>query len=208
MPDYSFNWTARSGTIQGWQRCQWCSSPIQRWPSRNQSVFVRRCLLAFKPTANYHPSVLSPGAYITKGTGQIFIPLMRFMLQSLISEVFFHIIPSSRLVWWCPLSIYPSICNFPSLRALYIIIILLVGFHTSFSRPIFMESEWQHVSSLVSRTLNIQANLNNIVIWMVSIRPPISNSYGPLSKIFRTDPIAPITTGIIFTFLFHSFLFF
>ena len=33
MPDYSFNWTARSSAIQSWQRCQCCSSPTWRWPS-------------------------------------------------------------------------------------------------------------------------------------------------------------------------------
>ena len=30
MPDYSLNWTARSSTIQGWQRCQWCNYPIRK----------------------------------------------------------------------------------------------------------------------------------------------------------------------------------
>ena len=35
VPDYSLNWTARSGTIQRGQKCQWCSPPTRRWPSRN-----------------------------------------------------------------------------------------------------------------------------------------------------------------------------
>ena len=33
MPGYSLNWTARSTAIQ---RCQWCSSPTQRWSSWSQ----------------------------------------------------------------------------------------------------------------------------------------------------------------------------
>ena len=33
MPDYISNWTARSSAIQAGQRCEWCSSPTQRWLS-------------------------------------------------------------------------------------------------------------------------------------------------------------------------------
>ena len=39
MPHYSLNWTARSSSIQGWKRCQWCSSPSRRWPSRSWGPF-------------------------------------------------------------------------------------------------------------------------------------------------------------------------
>ena len=39
MPAYSLNWIARSSVIQGGQRYQCCSSPTQRWPSRNQRPF-------------------------------------------------------------------------------------------------------------------------------------------------------------------------
>ena len=39
MPDYSLNWKARSSAIQGWQRCQWCSPPTRRWPSRSRRPF-------------------------------------------------------------------------------------------------------------------------------------------------------------------------
>ena len=58
MPYYSLNWTAKSSTIQAWQRCQWCSSPTRRWPNRIcrpfglKSAFVGQCSLASKPTAN------------------------------------------------------------------------------------------------------------------------------------------------------------
>ena len=39
MPDYSLNWTAKSSAIQEGQRCQCCSSPTRRWPSRCWSPF-------------------------------------------------------------------------------------------------------------------------------------------------------------------------
>ena len=58
----------------------------------------------------------------------------------------------------------------------------------------------------VSRTLlNILAVLNNIVVWMVSTRPPISKSSNPFSNPLVTVPNAPITIGIIVTRMFHSF---
>ena len=61
-------------------------------------------------------------------------------------------------------------------------------------------------SPQVSRTLlSILADLNNFVVWMASIRPPTSNSSSPFSNPLVTVPKAPITIGIIVTFMFHSF---
>ena len=61
-------------------------------------------------------------------------------------------------------------------------------------------------SPQVSRTLlSILAVLNNAVIWMVSTHPPISKSSSPFSNSLVTVPNAPITIGIIVTFMFHSF---
>ena len=60
-------------------------------------------------------------------------------------------------------------------------------------------------SPQVSRTLlNILAVFNNAV-WMVSIRPPTSKSFGHFNNPLVTVPNAPIKIGIIVTFLFHSF---
>ena len=60
-------------------------------------------------------------------------------------------------------------------------------------------------SPQVSRTLlGILAVLNNVVVWMVSTRPPTSKSSGPFSNPLVTVPKAPITIGIIVTFIFHS----
>ena len=62
-------------------------------------------------------------------------------------------------------------------------------------------------SSQVSRTLlSILAVLNNVVVWMVSTRPPTSKSSSPFSNPLVTVPNAPITIGIIVTCMFHSFL--
>ena len=61
-------------------------------------------------------------------------------------------------------------------------------------------------SPQVSRTLlSILAVLNNIVVWMVSTHPPTSKSPSPFSNPLVTIPKAPITIGIIVTFMFHSF---
>ena len=61
-------------------------------------------------------------------------------------------------------------------------------------------------SPQVSRTLlSILAVLNNVVVWMVSTRPPTSKSSSPFRNPLVTVPNAPITIGIIFTFMFYSF---
>ena len=61
-------------------------------------------------------------------------------------------------------------------------------------------------SPQVSRTLlSILAVLNNAVAWMVSTRPPTSKSSSPINNPLVTVPKAPITIGIIVTFMFHSF---
>ena len=63
------------------------------------------------------------------------------------------------------------------------------------------------MSPLVFRTLLIiLANLNNTLVWMVSARPPISNSSSPLTKPLRRVPGAPIKFGITVTFMLQSFL--
>ena len=58
----------------------------------------------------------------------------------------------------------------------------------------------------VSRTLlSILAVFNNAVVWMVSTRPPTSKSSRPFNNPLVTVPKAPITIGIIVTFMFRSF---
>ena len=63
-------------------------------------------------------------------------------------------------------------------------------------------------SPQISRNiLSILANLNNTVIWMVSTHPLISKSSSLCTNSLVTVPSMPITIGIYFTFIFHSFFF-
>ena len=62
---------------------------------------------------------------------------------------------------------------------------------------IFHESLRESKSPLVFRILlNILPDLNNAVVWMVSIRPPISNSLNLLSKPSGSVSSAPIPAAI------------
>ena len=61
-------------------------------------------------------------------------------------------------------------------------------------------------SSQVSRTLrSIQADFNNIIVWMISTRPLISKPLCPFNKPSVTVPKTSIIIGINVTFMFHSF---
>ena len=53
--------------------------------------------------------------------------------------------------------------------------------------------------------LSILAVFNNAVVWMVSTCPPTSKSSRPFNNPLVTVPKAPVTIGIIVTFMFHSF---
>ena len=64
------------------------------------------------------------------------------------------------------------------------------------------DSKSPQVSSIL---LSILAVLNNAVVWMVSTHPSTSKFYCPFNNPLVTVPKAPITIGIIVTFMFHSF---
>ena len=74
-----------------------------------------------------------------------------------------------------------------------------------------MVSHWSLSDSMfpqVSRTLlSILAVLNNLIVWMVSIRPLTSKSSSPFNNHLGTVPKAPITISTIVTFIFHRFFF-
>ena len=73
----------------------------------------------------------------------------------------------------------------------------LMVFHCSLSDSKFPQ---------ISRTLlSILVVLNNAVVWIVSTRPPTSNSSSPFNNPLITEPKAPITIGIIVTCMCHSF---
>ena len=61
-------------------------------------------------------------------------------------------------------------------------------------------------SPQVSRTLlGILAVLNNTVDWMITTRPPTSNSSSPFNNPLVTVPKAPITNDLVVIFMSLSF---
>ena len=94
-------------------------------------------------------------------------------------------------------------CDSKSPQILLLLLLSPLEFFTSaLADGLLLECEWQ----LVSRTLlSILAVLNNAVVWMVSTQPPTSKSSSPFNNPLVTVPKAPITIGIIFAFMFHSF---
>ena len=73
---------------------------------------------------------------------------------------------------------------------------------------VFHSSLIDSKSPQVSRTLlSILAVLNKPVVGKVSTRPLAVKSSSPFSNPFVTVPKAPITIGIIVTFMFHRFFF-
>ena len=62
------------------------------------------------------------------------------------------------------------------------------------------------ISPQVSKTLlSILIDLNNAVVWLVSVRPPISSTSSSLTKPLGTILKAPIIFGITVTFMLHNF---
>ena len=71
---------------------------------------------------------------------------------------------------------------------------------------VFQGSLSDSKSPQVPRTLfSILTVLNNVVVWMVSTRPPTSKSSRPFINPFAIVPKAPITISTIVTFMCHSF---
>ena len=64
------------------------------------------------------------------------------------------------------------------------------------------DSKFPQVSRIL---LSILAVLINAVVWMVSTRPPTFKSSSHFNNPLVTVPKAPITIGIIVTFMFHNF---
>ena len=92
----------------------------------------------------------------------------------------------------------------------FFFVLLLFYFCQSFSHPfqliVFRWSLNESNSSLVSKTLlSILADLNNVVIWIVSTRPFISKCSGPSTNPLVTVPKAPFTISISVTFMVNVF---
>ena len=84
--------------------------------------------------------------------------------------------------------------------------LLFESFSHQFKLMVFHWSLNDSKSPPVSRTfLSILAILNNVAVWMVSTCSLTSNSSSPFNNPLVTVSNAPITIGIIVTFMFHSF---
>ena len=66
-----------------------------------------------------------------------------------------------------------------------------------------MDSNFLRVSSTF---LSIMTDFKNVLVWMVLIRPLISNSSSPLSKHLKIVPRLPNTIGITVILIFQRFL--
>ena len=105
----------------------------------------------------------------------------------------FRIVPSAPItigitvifMYFTPCLFFPHQCQ-------------LVVFHWNLSNSKFLYD---------SRTLqSILADHNNVIVWIVSLHPPISKFSNRHSNPFVSVPSLSITSGIIVTFIFHSFL--
>ena len=118
--------------------------------------------------------------YLTSGTAQVFIPLMRFLLESFFSSSFRVLLRYSFRILLLLLLFY-SLESFPLHRELMV-------FHWSLSNS---------KSPQIFRTLfSILDDLNNAVFWMVSSHPLISKSSSPFINPLVTVQSAPITIDI------------
>ena len=94
---------------------------------------------------------------------------------------------------------------------IFIIIIYLLIESILYQRllMVFHSSLRDSKTPQVPRTLlSILADLNNVLVWMVSNRPVISKSSSFCINPLVTVKRAPITIGMIVTFMFHSLFFF
>ena len=93
--------------------------------------------------------------------------------------------------------------------SMYIKIIIMIIIESSLYQRYLMVFHWSlsdSKSPQVSRTLlSIVVDLINEVVWTVSTRPVSSKSSSLYSNPLVTVPRAPITIGIIVTFMFHFF---
>ena len=76
-----------------------------------------------------------------------------------------------------------------------------------YSLGVFHRSLSDSKSQVFRTLLRILAYFNNAVVWMVFTRPLISKSSDSCTNPSVTVPSAPITIGIIVTFMFHSIFF-
>ena len=86
-----------------------------------------------------------------------------------------------------------------------IIIYWLEFFTSALADGLSLEFGWQQVSSSLQNSSQYSGVPNNAIVWMVSARPSTFKSFCPFINPLVTVRKAPITIGIIVTFMFHSF---
>ena len=85
-------------------------------------------------------------------------------------------------------------------------ILFLASFSHQYYLLVFYWNLRPGKSSQMSKTLlSILTDLSNVVVWMVSARPPIFNSSSPLIKSLGIVPSEPTTMGIAVIFMFQNF---
>ena len=118
--------------------------------------------------SSLHVHFKNDSEYLTRGTTQVFI-LLIFLQQNLVSRSllsllrYFFLNFSFISVWWCPLSIFPNTCNFPSLQAflcfpdLAVLFLLLFLFsHFSLLDSTFFDGKFHsHILAIYSYCLHI-----------------------------------------------------
>ena len=115
--------------------------------------------------------------------GQVFILLIRLRLWSLLSRSFLILLDGINIIW------------------------LLASFSLQHQMEIFHWSLSDKSPRVSMTLLNILADLNSVVVWMVSTRPFISMSSSSCINPFVALPRAPIIIGITVTFIFPSFFY-
>ena len=152
------------------------------------------------------------------GTAKILFLLLIIMRFGLLAGIRWSVcmLKSHRSLWesfsrtGAGLCIYPFIIIIISIIVILSLLLLLFTpweFFTSvLADGLFHSSLSDSESPKVSRTfLSILAGLNNVVVWVVSTRPPTPMSSCPFNNPFVTVLKAPIAIGIMVTFIFHSF---
>ena len=116
--------------------------------------------------------------YLTRGTAQLLISLLRFLQQSFVSSFLIRLrysvlfFLSSLFVWWSPLPIFPNICNLPFLQAFYSFCHL--EFSISFNGGSFFDAKfvlisWVNIFIVCTNVYNFSFFANCLMTPMVNL---------------------------------------
>ena len=152
-------------------------------------MFSNRLLISKSSNPIINPSVTVPRAPVTIGINVTFM-FHSFFFQ-FPSKVEVHILPFTFFQYDSKLS------RDINSELLLLLFTPLEYFTSVLAAGLSLEFEWLQVSRTL---LSIQAGLNNMVVWMVSTRPPISKS----TSLF-INSLMTVTNIIIIIWLRASF---